>query len=1055
MIGKEKIKFLILLFLFFQGIKAFSQFNFDSAIRISKDEGLPTNHIHVIEQCENGFIWVGTSEGLCRFDGSQIKVYQNEKGRSNSLIYDRINDILTEKDRIWASTGVGLSVLDISADTFTNYIFDTEGRMYHSMQRSHLAISAIYKDRKGAIWCGIKENGFLWYDAERDSFKLYKYEGTKHLKILPNPDAANDVISIYENLQNDSIIWFGTVAGLLEFNRYTQKVEWYYFPQDDKINEVRLNAFRGIYFHDDGLLYAGAWGSGAKIFDPTDKSLKELPVNGKTPAFPMVSNFTRKNESEIWISGGGGLQCYNTKTNEITFSIQNQNKNNKYYGAQCIDKDGRFWTFSFNGVYIYDPVLQQFANHSYAHLNEDLWGFARDVVQDESTDVITVCSQSSIALFHFNPQSRTWTSTPIPEKYQGKDESGITGRQIVKSPSGDYTVNCVTGLFSYNPKNDKITEFPFNPRLEYQSIRSILWDSGDQFWMGTWRDGLFRWNPKTNRVRNFKAELEADSIDYAATTIEGLFEDSKNNIWINRNQGISVYIPAQDTVINLLVPVNKNNTFFGTVAFAEDRNGRIWMTGEHGLVGYAETDQPYKGIVEKINLTKADSTLTWLAGVAADPKGDIWFLGNANLIKLDADNFTTTTYSYEYGLPDNEFFGFEFLPSGELVIGLRGSIILINPDNLKRNKELPIPYVSNIQVHDENFKSDSTAIMRKSLELEYWENSFSFDFSALGFTLPEHNKFRYRLKNFNDNWINAKERRFANYTNVPDGNYIFQLQAANNEGIWNDKIYELPVSITKSWWNTWWFRIAVLLLIAYFGYSVYRYRILQIRNEVKLKSDFEKQLANVEMNALRAQMNPHFLFNCLNSIDSYIIKNDTKKASEYLNKFARLIRLILQNSQSNYVNLKDEIEALDLYMNMESLRFRDKFDYEIKIGDELDVESIDVPPMLIQPYIENAIWHGLMHKSDGQKGKVQLKLNRQNGSLKCIVEDNGIGREKALEIRSKQNIKRKKSMGMRITQDRIQIINKMFDSKTSVEIIDLKDNKGQPIGTRVELFIPI
>ena len=475
----------------------------------------------------------------------------------------------------------------------------------------------------------------------------------------------------------------------------------------------------------------------------------------------------------------------------------------------------------------------------------------------------------------------------------------------------------------------------------------------------------------------------------------------------------------------------------------------------HGYVGYADVNHPEKGVIKKLNLSKADSLLVWIGNVAADLNGNIWFLTNANLIKLDAKDLKPSIYSYTYGMPDNEFYAFEFLPTGELVIGLRGSIVVVDIDDLRKNEELAIPYVSNIQVHDEHYKSDTTAIMRKSLDLQYWENSFSFDFSALSFTLPEFNKFRYRLKNFKDDWIDAKGRRFANYTNVSNGNYIFQLQAANNEGVWNDKTYDLSVTITTSWWNTWWFRIAVLLLIIYFAYSIYRYRILQIRNEAKLKSEFEKQLANVEMNALRAQMNPHFLFNCLNSIDSYIIKSETKKASEYLNKFARLIRLILQNSRSNYVNLKDEVEALDLYMNMESLRFRNKFDYEITIDDELDVESIDVPPMLIQPYIENAIWHGLMHKRDGDKGKVELKLNRQNGSLKCIVEDNGIGREKAMEIRARKNTRRKKSMGMRITHDRIQMINKMFDSKTSVEIIDLKDNKGLAVGTRVELFIPI
>ena len=532
-------------------------------------------------------------------------------------------------------------------------------------------------------------------------------------------------------------------------------------------------------------------------------------------------------------------------------------------------------------------------------------------------------------------------------------------------------------------------------------------------------------------------------------------EDSKNNIWIKRNQGFSIYLSNKDTIINLLSPINKKITFSNTSGFAEDAKGRIWVTGRHGYIGYVDVNKPGEGIVKKINLSKTDSSLVWIGKVTADPKGDIWFLTNANLIKVDAETLEPIIYSYTYGMPDNEFYAFEFLPSGELAIGLRGSIVIVDPKDLRRNSELAIPYVSNIQVHDESYKSDTTAIMRKSMELEYWENSFSFDFSALSFTLPELNQFRYRLKNFKDNWVYAKGRRFANYTNLPNGKYIFQLQAANNEGVWNDEIYELSVDITTSWWNTWWFRIAVLLLISYFGYSIYRYRILQIRNEAKLKAEFEKQLANVEMNALRAQMNPHFLFNCLNSIDSYIIKNETKKASEYLNKFARLIRLILQNSRSNYVNLKDEIEALDLYMNMESLRFRNKFDYEIKISEELDIEAIDVPPMLIQPYIENAIWHGLMHKREGTKGLVQLKLNKQNGSLKCIVEDNGIGREKAMEIRARKVTRRKKSMGMRITHDRIQMINKMFDSKTSVEIFDLKDNTGQPTGTRVELYIPI
>jgi LytS/YehU family sensor histidine kinase len=210
------------------------------------------------------------------------------------------------------------------------------------------------------------------------------------------------------------------------------------------------------------------------------------------------------------------------------------------------------------------------------------------------------------------------------------------------------------------------------------------------------------------------------------------------------------------------------------------------------------------------------------------------------------------------------------------------------------------------------------------------------------------------------------------------------------------------------------------------------------------------------MTALLAQMNPHFLFNSLNSIDSYIIRNESGKASEYLNNFARLMRLILQNSRSNYISLKDELEALDLYLQMESLRFRDKFQYRIHVDETLDAASVVIPPMLIQPYVENAIWHGLMHKKDGGCGVVEIHISQdRENNLVCIVRDNGIGRVRAEAIKAQNPGNRKKSMGMQITRDRIEMINKLYNSSTEVKITDLVDAEGQPAGTEVRLVIPI
>ena len=153
------------------------------------------------------------------------------------------------------------------------------------------------------------------------------------------------------------------------------------------------------------------------------------------------------------------------------------------------------------------------------------------------------------------------------------------------------------------------------------------------------------------------------------------------------------------------------------------------------------------------------------------------------------------------------------------------------------------------------------------------------------------------------------------------------------------------------------------------------------------------------MSALRAQMNPHFIFNSLNSIDNYILRNKTQEASDYLNRFSKLIRLILQNSQSSYISLQDELEALRLYIEMESLRFNHKFDYRVSIQSGLYPESIEIPPMLIQPYVENAIWHGLMQKKE--KGHLEIVITREGDLLKCIIEDDGIGREASRKLRSK------------------------------------------------------
>ncbi|CCH56469.1 Sensor protein lytS [Fibrisoma limi BUZ 3] len=230
-------------------------------------------------------------------------------------------------------------------------------------------------------------------------------------------------------------------------------------------------------------------------------------------------------------------------------------------------------------------------------------------------------------------------------------------------------------------------------------------------------------------------------------------------------------------------------------------------------------------------------------------------------------------------------------------------------------------------------------------------------------------------------------------------------------------------------------------------------RLIEAQHIRQLETEFEQKLADTEMTALRAQMNPHFIFNCLNSIKLYTLENDAERASEYLTKFSRLIRLVLENSRSELVTLHNELEALRLYIELEAMRFKHKLQYSIQVDPAVDQQYLRIPPLLLQPYVENAIWHGLMHKPEG--GIITIEIEQPHESLLHIeITDDGIGRQRAAELKSKSAGKHK-SFGMQVTADRIRMINQLYNMQTQARIEDLVDSFGEACGTRVTLEIPV
>jgi hypothetical protein len=234
-----------------------------------------------------------------------------------------------------------------------------------------------------------------------------------------------------------------------------------------------------------------------------------------------------------------------------------------------------------------------------------------------------------------------------------------------------------------------------------------------------------------------------------------------------------------------------------------------------------------------------------------------------------------------------------------------------------------------------------------------------------------------------------------------------------------------------------------VLMLAIGGFFYIRHRSLETK----------KQTLQLELRSLRAQMNPHFIFNSLSSIHRFIWSNNQEEASDYLTKFSRLMRMILDNTQYTFISLNKELESLRLYLELEKLRCNDVFEYRIIVAEDINEEEVLIPPMIIQPYVENAIWHGLVHKSG--KGLLEITVTLKGKTLSCTVTDNGIGRKKAIEIKEKKG-QTHRSMGMKVTAGRIDLIRKINNTKeANVTITDLEDETGKPAGTQVKIILPV
>lgn len=561
-------------------------------------------------------------------------------------------------------------------------------------------------------------------------------------------------------------------------------------------------------------------------------------------------------------------------------------------------------------------------------------------------------------------------------------------KSIYLLTSKGYLVYNVTNNSSFYNREKESAFMRFPVHL----LTSIAPASDDEYWLGTTSTGIAKWDSKTNKIKNYVSN-EFEETAYWGETVDFIFEDSKGRSWSGA-KGLNLYSDSIDGFIHYTQKEGlASNQLKG---MAEDNDGRLWITTSKGLSCFSIPEQSF------INYNSAD------------------------------------------GLPDGEpTSAIIKLKDGRIAFGSDNGFVVFHPDSLQSNHYIPPVVITELRIQDNQIFNDLSAL--DTIVIKPNENHISFRFAALDYNSSSDNRYQYKLEGVDETWIqtNSKNRAIS-YSNLESGTYVFRLKGSNNNGIWNEHGKSIAVLILPRFYQQWWFYILVALLVVFVIVMIVIYRI----RELKLQN----KAASLEQRFLRSQMNPHFIFNSLGAIQSFIFKNEPIEAATYLSNFSDLVRMILNNSRQDLITLQTEIKTLNQYLDLQVLRFGDKFDFEIEKEENLDLEQVFIPPMLAQPFIENSIEHGF--KGIKSKGLIQVCFKIIDRKLVLICQDNGMGINASIKGKELKN-KKYKSLATKITKDRIAVLNKVYKSNIQLKILDLKDIRSEGQGTRIEIRIPM
>ena len=1023
-----RMKLFISIILFLVCVNCAAQ-SFENIETFTTQNGLSNNFVSCLEKDAEGFLWVGTHEGLNQYDGTEfINVLSNSKNNLPSNVINKICSI--DKTTLIVSTQGGMSFLDTK--TLEGRIIEKPGAAAGAKEPL-LAWDFLYDKKEKEIWVGAVES-------------IYVLTTEGKLKRQIKATKTNGVFAGFLFMDRSGNVFF-----------YSQQLNGFFYPDFDK----------------DELI-------------PVEKKMPEFPLNNflgqyafRNATFEnnkIICCFTNKNAGNI-----KNLLAYYDNTSGRLVIDSFLVKNINYYFANNafqVNDATLLMNSYFGEPSLYDLNTRQLrpvADHPIWFTSWPDGLGARLLVEKENIWVATTKGLLQIpqyaSIFKMNDtvigrirENKSLVSFNNGTWHNGKFWMACMG-------AGAFAVDTVTN--KVQALIDKNTPAKFLAK----AIATEVMEVGNAFWLFS-AYGAAQINDAAMKMLDVDAQNKDVAVDKNSLSP---FKDSKGNIWISLPDGIAKYSPATNSFTGYKNKAAGGAFPLGRSVFkTEDGNGNIWFARQDTLVKFDQTEQRYtlhylkkdgvpikpvldlagdgkdllymhvKGALGIYHISTGEINLytkqtgivsTVINEIATDKRGNPWIATEGGLVYYDSELKRFYSYTKADGLPDNNVLSLNFTNSSktELFLGFSASYCVFDPEKLLQKRNAGVRNtITGVEVNGKAIAFDDGRIF------SYEDNSISFSYTGINFTAGPQNSYAYMLEGFDKTWKYSGKKRQCSYVNLPPGDYTFKIKSANQQGEWNETPATFSFTIKAPFWQTWWFRslVAILAIMLIYWFIKRRDGIKAKENKVAL------QMSELKLTALQSQMNPHFIFNSLNSIQNYILKQDREAAARYLTKFSRLMRRILDHSFNNLTPLHEIIETLKMYMELEAFRFNNEFSWEVRVDNDDSINDVKLPPLLLQPYVENAIIHGLMQK-EGDK-KILINIYKENNELHCIIDDNGIGRGNKLTD-TKGHISR----GQKLTADMLATMKQLLHTNAQIKITDKKDEENNPAGTTVDLIIPL